>query len=286
VRFAKYHGLGNDYLVVEPGEFPLKAAPEVARRACHRNTGVGADGLLVGPLPTAASAPWSLRIFNPDGSEAEKSGNGLRIFARHLWDTGRVDEAPFEISTAGGVAPIRIGSGATSIEVGMGVATFSSADLGLEGPTREVLEESLEVAGERLRIAAVSVGNPHCVVLNGPASAERARALGPLIESNRLFPRRTNVQLLEVLDRKSIKIEIWERGAGYTLASGSSACAAASAAHRLGWCDGEISVHMPGGVLEISIDSERRVTQRGPVTKVAEGWIVREAFGDLLSVTD
>lgn len=279
MKFAKYHALGNDYLVLEPSALGAIEAQAKAALICHRNYGIGSDGILLGPLPST-SATARLRIINPDGSEAEKSGNGLRIFARYLWDTGRVSSAPFVIETLGGLAPATVFAERGLVRVGMGRASFDSEVVGIAGPRREVLGEVMNVAGEELRWSGVSVGNPHCVIIGGPVTEERARSLGPLIERDPRFANRTNVQLCRVLDRANIEIQIWERGAGYTLASGSSASAAASAAKRLGLCDGRVTVQMPGGRLEVEISVDFEVQQTGPVTRVATGELSAEMFGD------
>ena len=214
-----------------------------------------------------ADAEFRLRIFNPDGSEAEKSGNGLRIFVRSLWDYDQVGEKPFAIQTLGGLVRARVLGGGAEVEVEMGRVSFNSSAIPVKGEEREVIRETLEVDGRSLEFCAATVGNPHCVVLS-PERSESAKKLGPLIENHPLFINRTNVQFLEVLDRKTIRIEIWERGAGYTLASGSSSSAAAAVARKLGLCDEQIEVQMPGGSLMIRIDDDGSVLMRGPVTAV------------------
>jgi diaminopimelate epimerase len=279
VKFTKYQALGNDYVVLEPSEYGQLDLQRLAPRLCHRNYGIGSDGLLLGPLPST-SADFGLRIINPDGSEAEKSGNGLRIFARYLWDTGRVGSDPFAIETKGGRAPALVSAAARSIRIGMGRATFDSAEVGVAGPRREVVGEAMDFAGERLHGTCVSVGNPHCVISGVRVNEAEARRLGPRIETDGRFRNRTNVQLLRVIDRARIEIQIWERGAGYTLASGSSASAAACAARRLGLCEGDVIVQMPGGELRVEIDEAYAVTQTGPATRVARGEIFEESWLD------
>jgi diaminopimelate epimerase len=279
VQFTKYHGLGNDYLVMEPSSMAPERARELAPRICHRNYGVGSDGILLGPLP-ADDADFGLRIINPDGSEAEKSGNGLRIFARFLHDTGRVGSAPFRIATPGGVALAQVFPERGLIRMGMGRASFDSEVVGIAGPRRDVVAEPMSFAGRTLSCTGVSVGNPHCVIRGVEVDEDNARTLGPQIERDARFRNRTNVQLLEVLDERNIRIQIWERGAGYTLASGSSASAAACAAHRLGACGGHVTVHMPGGTLEVEIGPDYEVTQTGPATRVAEGTISAEGLSE------
>jgi diaminopimelate epimerase len=282
VRFTKYHALGNDYLVMEPGRHGADRLASLAPRICHRNYGVGSDGILIGPLPSTL-AEAGLRIINPDGSEAEKSGNGLRIFARYLWDTRRVGGAPFLVETRGGIAECQVLPEAGRIRVGMGQASFDSEIVGIDGPRREVVGETMTFAGRPLSCTGVSVGNPHCVIVGLPVTEAEARAIGPHVENDPRFRNRTNVQLLRVIDQANIEIQIWERGAGYTLASGSSASAAACAARRLGLCGGTVTVHMPGGPLSVEIDDQYRVTQTGPVTRIATGKLDREAFADAAS---
>jgi len=277
MKYAKYHALGNDYIVIRPEEFKGEPAPEVIRLICHRNYGIGSDGILLGPLDSRFS-DFGLRIFNPDGSEAEKSGNGLRIFARFLWDEGLVGSMPFTVETAGGAVICEIGAGGKSVTVAMGKVSFDSTRIPVKGEPRQVLDEVLAIDGHHLRFCAATVGNPHCVVLSEKPSPEVAQRFGPKIETNPLFPHRTNVQFMQVLDRSNIRIEIWERGAGYTLASGSSSTAAAAVAFRLGLCDGDISVYMPGGQIKIQLAQDFAATMTGPVTKVCEGTIAEEMF--------
>ncbi|MEM0966522.1 MAG: diaminopimelate epimerase [Verrucomicrobiota bacterium] len=264
----KYHALGNDYLVLDPnhGELPDE---ETVREICHRNFGVGSDGILEGPLPSS-KADFRLRIINPDGSEAEKSGNGLRIFCRFLFDRGEVSETPFTIETMGGVVAACVHDPSDRIEVEMGRVSFSSSDIPVEGGERDVLEEEIEIDGQKVNFCAATIGNPHCVVLRENVSAAEAVELGPKLEVHPIFPNRTNVQFLQVIDRKNIRLEIWERGAGYTLASGSSSSAAASVAKKLGLIDSNVTVHMPGGTLELSLSEDFSVTMIGPVRYIGE----------------
>jgi diaminopimelate epimerase len=278
MRFSKYHGLGNDYLVID--EMGLMKSPERIRVICDRNFGIGSDGILFGPLPSE-SALAALRIFNPDGSEAEKSGNGIRIFCRHLWERGSVGGEPFLLETPGGIVRCRVRDPHHEIEVEMGTVSFWSDVIPVMGERREVLDEELDIEGESLRISAATIGNPHCVILRDQIDADLAKRLGPKIERHSLFPNRTNVQFLKVLDQTRIQIEIWERGAGYTLASGSSSSAAAAVARRLGLCGSDVQVQMPGGELKITIGEDFSIVLSGPVTKVGNGTIYDEIFGDV-----
>jgi len=290
--YCKYHGLGNDYLVLEPRAFRGPLSAEQVRALCDRHRGIGADGILWGPLEAAERPPGlapnvpALRIFNPDGSEAERSGNGLRIFARHLWERGAVPAEPFSLHTPGGEVRVRVRDAqGTRIAVAMGPVSFHSARIPMTGPPREVLNEPLRVGEAELRVSAANVGNPHCVVRVDAPEPEPtpalARALGPLLERHASFPRRTNVQFLRVLGPHAIRIEIWERGAGYTQASGTSSCAAAAVACRLGHCTSPVTVHMPGGALEIRLDAAFNVELEGAVSAVGSGRFADEFLATL-----
>ncbi len=277
MKFSKYHALGNDYIVLNPEDFEGQLTPSQIKVICHRNYGIGSDGILLGPLETS-KCDFALRIFNPDGSEAEKSGNGLRIFSRYLWDKGLVQEEPFTILTAGGEVRCQVHPGGKGVTVDMGRVSFDSTQIPVEGPPREVIDEKISLNGEELTFCAATIGNPHCVILRDEVSENEARRWGPLIETEPRFPNRTNVQFMKVLDRSNIQIEIWERGAGYTLASGSSSSAAAAVAYRLGLCDSQIAVHTPGGKIDITISSDFSISMTGPVTTIAEGSISTEMF--------
>ena len=275
--FTKYHALGNDYIVINPKDLSAPLTTEQVKTICHRNYGVGSDGILLGPLPSK-KAPFGLRIFNPDGSEAEKSGNGLRIFSRYLWDKKLVGKDEFAIETPGGVVNATVMERGKIVRVEMGKVSFWSDEIPVEGPRREVINEAIHLRGQKFSFCAATVGNPHCVLPLPKISADLARQLGPLLETHLRFPKRINVQLLKILDRANIQIEIWERGAGYTLASGSSSSAAAAVAHKLGLCDRSITVHMPGGQIQIEIGDNFAIEMTGPVTKVAEGMMNKEMF--------
>ena len=269
MKYTKYHALGNDYLVLDPKDGPLPEQEEIVR-ICHRNFGLGSDGILYGPLKTE-KADFGLRIINPDGSEAEKSGNGLRIFARYLHDSSTVKNDAFTVDTLGGLVTCQVSECADSITVDMGRVEFSA-----EGTTADTedtkngsIGQDLSFNGKTQTVYIADIGNPHCVVVQDEISAKQAKKDGAAIELHANFPNRTNVQFLKILDRNNIQIEIWERGAGYTLASGSSSSAAAAVAHRIGLCDCDITVHMPGGQIKIQIGDNYAVRMTGPTTRVA-----------------
>jgi diaminopimelate epimerase len=280
MRFYKYHALGNDYIVLNPADFPAwKPAPSVnqIRVICHRNFGVGSDGILWGPLPSKQSE-FGLRIFNPDGSEAEKSGNGLRIFSRFLWDQGLVKNPTFTVETPGGHVKTVVKDGGKLLTIEMGKVSFDSAKIPVVGAPREVLGEKIKIQDREFTFNAATIGNPHCVIVLPEISEALAKKYGPDLEVHSNFPRKTNVQFLKVIDRNNVRIEIWERGAGYTLASGSSSSASAAVAHKLGLVDRSVTVHMPGGQIGIEIGPDFSILMTGTVNKVAEGTMHPELF--------
>ena len=265
MKFSKYHALGNDYLVLNPAEAPKLPSRNDNIRICHRNFGLGSDGILYGPLPTE-KAHFGLRIINPDGSEAEKSGNGLRIFARYLHDCGRVGNEPFTVDTLGGIVTCQMSRETNEIKVDMGPVRFENEG---KGQGSQEIGKKLAINETEYTVYLANIGNPHCVIPLKEISEKLACKDGPAIEIHPDFPNRTNVQFLKVINRNNIQIEIWERGAGYTLASGSSSSAAAATAHRLGLCDRKITVHMPGGIIGIEIGDDYKVCMSGPATHIA-----------------
>lgn len=275
MKFSKYHALGNDYIVVDPKYLSHEITGTEIKAICDRHYGIGSDGVLYGPSKSVRN-DFVVRIFNPDSSEAEKSGNGLRIFARYLWDCGLVENSPFTIETKGGDVVATVLESGKTVSINMGKVTFSHEKYS----HAEVEAEEIYVIDRNFIFYRANVGNPHCVIPLEEVSRAVAEKYGSVIEMNKRFVNRTNIQFLKVLDRSTIQIEIWERGAGYTLASGSSATASASVAYRLGLCDSDISVHMPGGVIEISISKEGEATMTGPVCKIGEGYVESEALAD------
>lgn len=280
IKYHKYHALGNDYIVINPDECALELTPKRIERICHRHFGVGSDGILLGPI--IKNNMISLRIFNPDGSEAEKSGNGIRIFSRYLIDKKLVNTNTFKLDTLGGMVRVEsLDNKGNTIRVAMGKVTFDSQEIPVLGAKREVIDEMITIGENDYKMTCLSIGNPHCVIPMHKVSKAKVLSLGPIIENHPMFPKRINLQILEVIDRNNIKIEIWERGAGYTLASGSSSSAAASVAHRLGLVDKKIAVHMPGGIIDILIADDMMVYMTGSVNSVCEG-VFSDQFTDEL----
>ena len=274
-HWTRSHGLGNDYLVIEPAALPpdLRLTPATVRLICDRQRGVGGDGIL--ELLAAPPAPdgFAVRIWNPDGSVAEKSGNGLRIFAKYLAERGHASGDHFTIVTPGGAAAIVVARDPATGRVGavtvdMGVPTFAP-------------RTTLTVAGNAYAVTILAVGNPHCVILVPDVAAVPLGVLGPAIERHPAFPDRTNVQFATPLDRGRVRAVVWERGAGVTLASGSSACAVAAACQRLGHADAEVRVTMPGGDLRVRRDERGHLWLTGAVEEICQGMFSADLLAHL-----
>ena len=263
VQLSKYQALGNDYLVLDlPG--PLDDVVELLPVLCDRHLGLGSDGLLV-----FDPRSMSVRIFNPDRSEAQKSGNGLRIIAAHaVLEHGAGDT--FEARTVDRSNQVRVLScnGAEVVsEIDIGRPSFRAADLPakFDGEPEQV---ALDTPAGTVTAVLVSVGNPHCVVFGQPVTKGRCLELGPHLERHPAFPERTNVQICEAVDRDRVRAEIWERGAGYTLASGTSASAVAAACMRRGLVEESVVVAMPGGELAVRRERSGDLVQSGPARRV------------------
>ena len=284
IPFVKGHGLGNDYIVIDGADLPSALKPGQVTRICDRNWGVGSDGILLF-VPAWAGADFGLRILNPDGSEAEKSGNGLRIFAKYLHDHGHAKRDTFTVDTMGGRVECRchVKDGRVNVvTVEMGRCTFVAPEIPMNGPEREVVKVPLQVGDETLLITAVSVGNPHCVIFTDRLDEALVRRLGPQIEHHPAFPNRINVQWARVASRSMVDILIWERGAGWTLASGSSSSAVACAAVKNGLCDpGLVTVRMPGGELSVDVRQDWSIRLQGPVEEVYTGTFSRDLMAAL-----
>lgn len=272
--FVRSHGLGNDYLVVDAARFPVPLTPERIRLICHRHLGVGSDGILE---VRASDDRFFVRIWNPDGSEAERSGNGLRIAAKFLVDHGYTAESRFAVETIAGAIRTEVftsGGRVHAVRLEMGRAVID----------RSV--KALSVGGERLDVSVVSVGNPHCVIFGQPLTRERLFTLGPEVETHERFPNRINVQLAEPESRSRARVRalVWERGAGHTLASGTSACAVAAACRDRGLVDGSVTVVMEGGELTIEVGEDLDLIMTGPVEEIATGDLSADLLTRLLEM--
>jgi len=257
--FVKSHGLGNDYVVVDAARLGITLTPERVRLLCHRHLGLGSDGILE---VTAADDRFVVRIWNPDGSLAERSGNGLRIVAKFLSDHGYTDESAFSIETVAGpvlTEVYRADGRVEAVRLEMGKASIDRA------------VTALPVRSRKLDVTVVSVGNPHCVIFGEPHTRKQLFELGPQVENHPKFPARINVQLAEIESRRRVRALVWERGAGHTLASGTSACAVAAACFDRGLVGNAVTVVMEGGQLEVEVAQDLAIIMTGPVEEVFEG---------------
>ncbi len=280
--FKKYHGLGNDYLVYDSVINKAQLTAPMIKTVCDRNFGLGSDGMLIGPV--SENGIPGVRIFNPDGSEAEKSGNGVRIFSAYLKDAGYVKSDSFDLYTLGGKVQVSfLDDTGKAMRVSMGRLSFDSGDVGAVCTPQTLVDVPLEFGGKTYRCTCVSIGNPHCVIPMDQISKEKVCEIGPYSETADYFPNHINTQIVKVLNRNNIQIEIYERGAGYTLASGSSSCAAAGAVYQLGLADSPMTVHMPGGTLEIEISKNLDVFMTGPVVYVGT-MLLSDDFFETLSI--
>jgi diaminopimelate epimerase len=274
-RFSKFHGLGNDYLVIEAGELSgVEDLGAFARRICDRHYGAGADGIaIVNPIQNSG-ADFHVRIFNPDGSEAGLSGNGTRCAAAFLYYTNRWSENELRLNTRSGVKRYflreKLGNGEYLFDSELGQPRFDSASIPLvtEKPLFKVMDYPLEVDGKTYPVTALQMGNPNCCIFVGDFSSIDWRRVGKLIENHPRFPDRTNVVFVRVIDRQSIELRIWERGVGETTASGTCSCAGAVAAMAKGMTDRLIRVFMPGGEVRIHWREDDEVVITGTAAVV------------------
>ncbi|MDO8930050.1 MAG: diaminopimelate epimerase [Bacteroidota bacterium] len=282
--FVKSHGLGNDYFVLDQAGISFELNEKNIQLLCDVHYGIGSDGILL-KIPSE-KADFGLKIFNPDGSEAEKSGNGLRIFAKYLYDYGHTSGKKFTIETLGGIVTAEVSGEANGkanrIKVDMGKAIFNSHNVPVICDESECFDHPLNIVDETYLINCVSVGNPHCVILRDRLVKAEIMKHGSEIENHPLFPNRINVQFAKVLSRNEVEILIWERGAGYTLASGSSSCAVAAIMVKKGLTDRKLTVKMPGGVLQLEIDESWNIRMEGEVKEIASGYLSDELIADVL----
>lgn len=281
--FVKSHGLGNDYLVVNSHDIGFELTEKNIRRLCDVHYGLGSDGILA--LVETNKADFGLRILNPDGSEAEKSGNGLRIFAKFLFDHGYTRAGSFSIDTPGGLVCAEVvemeKDKARTIKIDMGKPIFEPAKIPVKSGRSECLDEELTLNGKTYLVNCVSVGNPHCVILKEELSLEEIMEYGSQIENHPMFPNRINVQFARLVSRELVEILIWERGAGYTLASGSSSSAVAAVMVKKGLTSRKLTIKMPGGELKLEIDADWQIHMTGEVREIATGHFSPELLEEL-----
>ena len=277
ITLRKYHGLGNDYLIYDPNRNACELQERQVEALCRRNLGVGADGILYGPFFDGDK--MRVRIFNPDGSEAEKSGNGIRIFSKYLKDMGYVTEESYVLHTKAGETRVTfLNEQGDLMRVDMGYPEFVAKEISVVGFEGEIVNEAIFFGDNFYNATCVSLGNPNCVLMLEEVSQKKAMQLGPYVENSRYFPNRINMQLCQVLDRENIQIEIYERGAGYTYASGTGACAAAAASHKMGFVGDRVTVHMHGGELLVEFARDGRIDMTGPVVYIGSITLAEQFF--------
>ncbi len=281
--FIKTHGLGNDYIVFDSDNIDFELTDKAIIRLCDEHFGIGSDGILL--KVDSEIADFGLRIFNPDASEAENCGNGLRIFSKFLHDYGYLQSDKFTVDILGRLINAEIiekqNGRASLVRVDMGKATFKADEVPIIYDKEECVAEKIEVGGKKFTINCVSMGNPHCVVLVDELDIDELMEYAPQIQALPMFPNGTNVQFAKVLSRSEVEIRIYERGAGYTLASGSSSCGVASAMVKNGLVDCDVTVKMPGGELKLTVEEDWNVVMQGPIRQVCEGVLNAEMIEDL-----
>lgn len=286
--FVKMHGLGNEYIVLDSNNIDFKLTKQAIIRLCNIHFGIGSDGIVM-KVPSA-KADFGFRVYNPDGSEAEKSGNGLRIFCKYLYDYGFTKKREFSVETLKDVVFAEIveekDGKAMLIKVEMGKAIFTSRDIPVNSDLPEFISQKIMAGDKEYEVNCVSVGNPHCVVIKEELDEKEIRKYGPLLENHTMFPNRINVQFAKVLSDHDAQILIWERGAGFTLASGSSSCAASTILVKKGLIKGDLTMHMQGGTLKIDIDKEWNIRMAGEVREIAYGVLGSELIEDLNLLLD
>ncbi|QEL55312.1 diaminopimelate epimerase [Chromobacterium paludis] len=272
LKFSKMHGLGNDFMVIDGVRQPVSLTPERIRELGHRQLGIGFDQLLLVEPPREAGHDFRYRIFNNDGSEVEQCGNGARCFAKFVFDSGLTQNRRIAVETARGViTPEYLEDGLARVD--MGVPRFAPADLPFLAE-QEALRYPLQLAGRRCEISIASMGNPHAVQLVDDVDAAPVAEIGPLIERHPHFPQRVNAGFMQIVNRSEIRLRVYERGAGETLACGTGACAAAVCGIRLGLLDARVTVHARGGDIVIEWAGEGSpVIMTGPAVTVFQGEI-------------
>jgi diaminopimelate epimerase len=291
IEFTKMHGLGNDFILIdwlqsEGGGIGSADLPALAQRLCHRRFGIGADQLLL--LYPSRVADFRMGIFNCDGSEVEMCGNGIRCLAKYIWDKGLSEKEAIRVETlAGIITPRRVND---LIRVDMGEPILEPEKIPVDihqqsagqpktNNMKAVVDYPLQIEGREFRITCVSMGNPHAVIVADSVLAFPVAHFGSAIGNHRLFPKKTNVEFIEVLNRSEIRMRVWERGAGETMACGTGACAAAVAAHLQGLTERSVTVHLNGGDLFIDWDKDAHVYMTGPAVEVFTGTVDPELMG-------
>jgi len=271
MQFWKMHGLGNDFIIIDnrDGKIADAEAGDLARRLCERNLSVGADGLLM--ISNSSMADMKMRVFNSDGSEAEMCGNGVRCFAKYCYENHIIKKTEFVVDTLAGSKKVWLAvknDDVEAVKVDMGVPEWERRRIPMLGESTCV-DCDLRVAETNYKVTCLSMGNPHCVIFVENVDNFPIERIGPIIESHESFPNRTNVEFVQILGRDKLKVRVWERGCGETLACGTGACASAAAANRLGRVSTIVKVHLKGG--QLLVELAEHVLMTGPAEKVFEG---------------
>ncbi|MBI5075499.1 MAG: diaminopimelate epimerase [Nitrospirae bacterium] len=270
--FVKMHGIGNDFIVIDCRDaaisHQLSAISELSRRLCDRRFGIGADQILL--LHTSDRADFAMRIFNADGSEVEMCGNGIRCFAKYIWDRNLSTKPVLDIETPAGI--IRPEKAGDMVRVDMGLPELEARKIpvDLDGVVKD---HPLTIDGRTFNITCVSMGNPHAVIVVDDLAGFDVHRYGPQIETHKLFPKKTNVEFIQVIDRQTIKMRVWERGSGETLACGTGASAVAAAANMKGIAEKKVTIKLLGGDLSIDLHENGHVYMTGPAEEVFQGTI-------------
>ncbi|MFY9232874.1 MAG: diaminopimelate epimerase [Fimbriimonadaceae bacterium] len=271
IPFTKMHGLGNDFILVDAIRTPIKPSESEAlsRQMNHRKFGIGGDGLILAERGEAA--PFKMLMYNPDGSESEMCGNGIRCFAKFVRAKGYTSELTIPVETGAGLLELQLQENG-QVRVAMGAARFRRGEIPVAGnPDEEFIEQPVEVDELRFVGTAVSMGNPHVVIFTEKVSSVPLERWGPLLEHHPLFPNRINVHFAEIVSRQEIIQRTWERGAGVTLACGTGACAVAAAAFKSDRAERDVTIQLPGGSLRIECTADGTVFMTGPAETVFEG---------------
>ena len=281
LNFTKMTGLGNDYIYIDcTNGTKIKNITEVARRLSDRHFGVGSDGVVLINKPENENSDFKMRIFNSDGSEAEMCGNGIRCVAKFIHDNNLSQKDKLTIDTLAGIKKVKViednKGNCNEVIVDMGEPIFQDNNIPYDVYEPYTKDLDLDVKGEKMRFTALSMGNPHAVTFVENVDDFNVKDIGPIIERNPKFPNRTNVEFVEILDKNNIKVRVWERGVGETLACGTGACAAVVASGLNGYTDENVTVRLPGGILKIEWGKDNHIYMQGPATSVFEGKIVDE----------
>jgi diaminopimelate epimerase len=272
IEFVKYHGLGNDFILIDNRHRSEPCmTPEQAVRWCDRHFGIGADGVIFA-LPGQDGTDYTMRIFNSDGSEPEMCGNGIRCMAKFVAELDGHTQTVYRIQTlAGVITPELTKDGQVRVDMGLPRLLAAEIPTTLAAPDQKVISQPLDVAGQTWNVTCVSMGNPHCITFVEDVAAIPLEAIGPQFEHQAVFPQRTNTEFIQVVGSNYLKMRVWERGAGITLACGTGACAALVAGVLNDRCERRATVELPGGCLEIEWSDEQRLYMTGPATQVFHG---------------